>query len=265
MSKRPGPIHLLQLSDPHLFSDSQGGMFGLNTLHSLRAVLADVAGHYFDAGVVTGDLSQDLSPASYRQLHQELAALPMPLYLIPGNHDDRGLIEAEFSGSRVSSHRELLIGPWQIILLDSQIPGEVGGHLTDGELARLERLLAQGSAAHALVCVHHHPVAMGSKWLDQVGLENGYKLFEILAAHPKVKALLWGHVHQEFDESRAGVRLLSCPSTCIQFKPGCDRFELDLLPPGYRWLRLFDDGTLETGVRRLDTIPGQIDANKKGY
>ena len=34
-----------------------------------------------------------------------------------------------------------------------------------------------------------------------------------------VKAVLSGHVHQAFDVVEQGVRYLTSPSTCVQFKP----------------------------------------------
>jgi Icc protein len=258
-------INIVQFSDPHLFGDEEGSMYGLKTLQSLRAVVAEIAQHPFDLGVVTGDLSQDLTRAAYHHLREALQGLKMPLHLIPGNHDDLSLITAEFQDGAISCAKQVVLGQWQIILLNTQVEGEIGGFLSDDELNWLEQCLASGVAPYAVVCIHHHPVNMGSRWLDQIGLANSDRLFEVLASHPQVKALLWGHVHQEFDESRAGLRLLSCPSTCIQFKPGADKFELDLSPPGYRWLRLYDDGSLETGVKRLDAIPGEIDSNQKGY
>lgn len=265
MNNQNGYINIVQLSDPHLFANEQGCMYGLNTLQSLRAVVAEVAQQPFDLGVVTGDLSQDLEAAGYQHLREALQGLKMPLHLIPGNHDDWSLIMAEFQTGRISCAKRAVLGRWQVILLNTQVAGEVGGALSEAELSWLEETLASCATPHAVVCIHHHPVDMGSRWLDQIGLDNSDRLFEVLASHPQVKALLWGHVHQEFDENRAGVRLLSCPSTCIQFKPGSDRFALDPLPPGYRWLRLYDDGSLETGVKRLDAIPGQIDASQKGY
>lgn len=265
MNEARHSINLVQISDPHLFADEQGSMYGLNTLQSLRAVVEDVARQQFDLGLVTGDLSQDLSPAAYLRLREVLQGLNMPLHLIPGNHDDWPFMKGEFRDGTISCTKQVVLGEWQILLLNSQVPGEVGGSLSEEELRWLERSLASGAAPYSVVCVHHQPVNIGSRWLDQIGLKNSDKLFEVLASYPQVKALLWGHVHQEFDEERAGLRLLASPSTCIQFKPGSDKFELDLVAPGYRWLRLFDDGSLETGVKRLNKIPGEIDSSKKGY
>ena len=64
---------------------------------------------------------------------------------------------------------------------------------------------------------------------------------------------------------RGDVLLLSAPSTCIQFLPNSVGFAVDMTAPGYRWLELHPDGRIDTGIERLDTIPGQIDLAAGGY
>lgn len=240
-------------------------MYGLNTLHSLKMVLNEIAQQECDLGVLSGDIAQDNSRESYQHLKKCLQGFDRPVYLLPGNHDDISLMSPLFQGGNISCRKQIVVGNWQIILLNSQVEGQVGGYLAKAEIEWLEQCLADHATPHAVVCFHHQPVNIGCKWLDRIGLDNSDTLFEILAQYPEVKALLWGHIHQEFDETRAGLRLISCPSTCIQFKPRVDVFELDTLPPGYRWLELYEDGTLNTGVNRLADIPGKIDSGAKGY
>jgi Icc protein len=143
-------------------------------------------------------------------------------------------------------------GEWLFVMLDSYQHGMAAGRVGEGELARLDAALAAHADRHVLVCLHHHPVAAGSRWLDTVGLENGDALFEVLDRHRNVRVLLWGHVHQAFDGERRGVRLLATPSTCAQFKPGSDQFAIDQRPPGYRWFELHDDGRVESAVVWVD-------------
>ena len=89
---------------------------------------------------------------------------------------------------------------------------------------------------------------MGSRWLDTVGLRNAAAFFAVTDRHPQLRAIVWGHVHQASDQLRNGVRLISTPSTCAQFLPAADTFTLDTRPPGYRWLDLHPDGTIQTSV-----------------
>ncbi|MDO8698550.1 MAG: phosphodiesterase, partial [Pseudomonas sp.] len=112
---------------------------------------------------------------------------------------------------------------------------------------------------------HHHPVSIGCRWMEPIGLRNADELFAVLDAYPQVRGVLWGHIHQEFDQLRNGVRLLASPSTCVQFAPGSEEFQVDQEAPGYRWLRLHADGQLETGVSRVTGIPFEVDYSVKGY
>lgn len=71
-----------------------------------------------------------------------------------------------------------------------------------------------------------------------------------------------GHVHQQFEARCGQARIMGTPSTCIQFRPDCDNFELDDKSPGYRWLQLNDDGSIETGVERIEGfIPTDLSDN----
>jgi Icc protein len=148
------------------------------------------------------------------------------------------------------------IGAWQFIMLDSYDPGHVGGRLTQSELARLDRTLAD-SPAHAMICLHHHPVAMGSRWLDTIGLANADEFWRIVDSHPHVRGVAWGHVHQNYDARRGNVRLFATPSTGAQFLPKSDRYAVDSQPPAYRRFDLHADGRIETAVRWVESLSMQ--------
>ena len=102
--------------------------------------------------------------------------------------------------------------------------------------------------AYALVCLHHHPVPHGSAWLDELMLDNAEEFFAVLARHPGVRGLAWGHTHQPFEGMHGHIRLMGTPSTCMQFAQDADEFQVDDRPPAYRWIELGEDGSVETGV-----------------
>lgn len=247
------PTRLIQITDTHLFDSVDGALRGLNTAQSLAAVVARVRAQEtrIDGILATGDLSHDGGTPSYRHLLRLLAPLQAPVYCLPGNHDDMSVFACALKGRRAQSGGRLLADGWQVILLDSAVPGAVHGHLRRGELERLDENLHAQPDLHALICLHHQPVAVGSTWLDRLMLDNAEALFAIVDRHPQVRGVLWGHVHQAFDATRNGVRLLASPSSCVQFRPGCADFTLDDLPPGYRWLELQPNGRLASGVEYL--------------
>ncbi|GAB3371125.1 metallophosphoesterase family protein [Azotobacter armeniacus] len=257
---------LVQLTDSHLFADPEARLLGMQTQDSLQRVIELVRREQpqIDLVMASGDISQDGSAESYARFLQLCAPIAAPLRWIPGNHDAR---EAMRQASAGSDWRQPVVdlGNWRIVLLDSVIPGAVPGFLERSELALLEQALAEAPERHHLVCLHHHPVSIGCHWMEPIGLRNAEVLFSVLDRFPQVRALLWGHVHQEFDRMRCGVRLLASPSTCVQFTPGSEDFSVSDQAPGYRWLRLQADGRLDTGVSRLTDYCFQIDYGKGRY
>ncbi len=259
-------VLLVQLSDSHLFAEPDGRLLGMDTADSLNQVVRLVRDEQPDVDLVlaTGDLSQDASLESYQRFREITAPIAAPIRWFPGNHDE---LEAMREATEGTDLLEPVIdlGAWRVILLDSTIPGAVPGQVTDEQVGLLERAIQAAPDKHLLISFHHHPVPIGSKWMDRIGIYNPEKLFVVLDRYPNVRCLLWGHVHQEIDRMRGDMRLLASPSTCVQFTPGSEDFCVDSPAPGYRWLRLHPDGLLETGVSRVTGIDFEVDYSIKGY
>ncbi|MBL4606466.1 MAG: 3',5'-cyclic-AMP phosphodiesterase [Pseudomonadales bacterium] len=268
-AEKPAGIKVAQVSDPHLFGSVDGKLLGLNTDESLRSVVELVKAEQPDLDIVlaTGDISQDGSEASYNRFESIISTLQSPSYWLHGNHDNDVAILQVLSGNERLSPCVISAGKsWRIIMLNSSVKDEVGGRLADSELEFLREKLEEYNDKHVIVALHHHPVKMGSTWLDEQIVTNADDFLGILSKHKQVKVLMWGHVHQVMDTTNEdGLRLLSAPSTCVQFKPGQDDFTADTQPPGYRWLELFEDGSFDTGVSRVEGLEFEVDYTIKGY
>ena len=263
-----GVLRVVQLTDTHLCREAGGALLGMDTDHSLQAVIDTVKKERASVDLLlgTGDLSDNGCPEAYTRLEGYFGQFACPQFWLPGNHDSRAAMEgAAKSPDRLSG--ELTSDHWQILLLDSQVPGEVGGELGEAELQRLDESLARAAqdGLSTLVCLHHQPVAVGSDWIDEQMVADADAFWAIIERHSHVKAVLWGHVHQECDRDRKGVRLLATPSTCVQFAPGSADFKADAQPPGYRWLDLHPDGRLDTGVSRVLDVEFSVDLDSGGY
>jgi Icc protein len=261
-------VRLLQITDMHLFGDPNGELLGQSTRSTFELVL-DLAQRTrwpVERILLTGDLVHDETPAGYRYLADRMAPLGTPYSCLPGNHDAPRLMEAVLGGGLLSSEPNVRCGQWNLVFLDSTIPGEDGGHLDERQLEILERALASDPERHALVCLHHQPVPVGSAWMDTMALDNPDAFFRVIDRHPQVRSVLWGHVHQEYTSRRRDVLLLATPSTCIQFLPGSETFAVDPRTPGFRWLDLQADGQIHTGVCRIPAYPRPLDlSNTGGY
>lgn len=265
--KSSRPVRVLQITDMHLYGDSSGTLLGLNTQASLEAVIAEARAHSLPADLIlaTGDLTHDSSPAAYERVFDYLESYGLPVYCLPGNHDEVETLQKTINHKLIKYVEHTHVGSWHLVFLDSTIPGSEGAHLRPETLAALDEHLAAAPDAHTMVCLHHQPIAMGSRWLDTMAVDNPEAFFEIIDRHPQVRGILWGHVHQELDRMYKDIKMMSTPSTCIQFLPMSDDFAVDPVPPGYRWLDLHPDGRIETAVRRISRIPGEIDLASNGY
>ena len=113
--------------------------------------------------------------------------------------------------------------------------------------------------------MHHSPVEVGCRWLDTQKIQNAGSLYDLLIEHGNVKAVLTGHVHQQFDGVWGELALHTAPSSCIQFKKNSDDFAVSGEPPGYRWLDLRADGVIVTGVEFIDGFNQSPDVQNTGY
>lgn len=239
----------------------------MHTAASMRHCVELVRKQHWPADLVlaTGDLTHDASVAAYQQFRDNLATLQAPICAIAGNHDVSALLHNTLNNAQITTRGSVIFGQWQIILLDSSILDSEAGFLPETELQHLQQSLQQHPEHHALICLHHPPVAVECTWLDTMQLQNSEQFFNIIDQHPQVRGVLWGHIHQEYHQQRNRVQLIGSPSTCIQFKPRSPDFATDDKPPGYRWLALHVDGKIDTGVCRLSFMPDEVEMNSDGY
>lgn len=198
-----------------------------------------------DIAIVTGDTVQDDSAAAYGHFIDLLAPLGIPVHCLPGNHDVRDLMRETLNEAPFHYCETVRSGNWLIVGLDSCVSGQAGGRISLEELERMDREIGESDATHVMVCLHHPPVLMGSRWLDSVGLDNRDDFLQRAGASGKVRLVIFGHVHQSYDADHYGIQVLGTPSTCRQFAPKRASFAVDDEPPAYRRIQLRDDGNIE--------------------
>ena len=250
---------VLQITDLHLRAERQATLLGVDTAHSLRAVLQQALGEATpDAVLVTGDIAHDPVPAAYRkfvQIMDEFVAVP---YLcVAGNHDVAPAMAELLEPS------ELTLPGWRIVALDSHVDDTPEADVSAADWNRVQAALSVGDGRWVLVVTHHPPVPVGCPWLDKDRIKNGGELLESLSEHSSAKGMVFGHAHQVVETEYRSIPLLGTPSTCFQFAPRSAEFAIDGQMPGYRWLTLGPDGQLASRVRRLVDYPLQIDLSDR--
>lgn len=243
-------MRLVQISDCHLHADPAARARAGFPLRQLEAVVESVNRERPDMVLVTGDISNDETAASYQLAQRTLGRLAAPWFWLAGNHDDPALM---------AETRELLdeldIGAWRILMLNTHVSGEAHGELGPERLADLAARLEEDDRP-TLIAMHHPPLTVGSAWIDALGLKDREAFWQTLCAFGQVRAILCGHIHQAFTGhgrlAEGEVAVFGCPSTTDQFLAHAESFAIDEASrPGYRVLDL-GAGEVTTWVERVD-------------
>lgn len=249
------PLTVLQITDTHLHATKDSKMRGVRTYDTYMRVLQAATGgaQRPDCIVVTGDVVQDESREGYTHFRESLEHLGIPVIVTSGNHDDPAMLAEVLDSPPFHVDRSIRFSHWSLIAVSTHLMGEDAGGLGERRRASLKRVIAEHADQHVLVCMHHHPIPMGSRWLDAVALRDSAEFLQMIDTCSNVRAVTCGHVHQASERDRNGVTYFTSPSTCSQFRPAREFFELDDLPPGCRWFSLYEDGRLSSTLQWLET------------
>lgn len=214
---------LCQISDLHIKPERRLAYGLVDTATMLERCVAHIGRlrQEPDAVIVTGDLVDSGTPAEYSLLRELLAPLSMPLYLMPGNHDERRAMRQVFSDHAYLQSTSRFIQyviddfPLRLVALDTVIPGQGGGTLCDERLSWLERKLAESSKP-TVVALHHPPFVTGIGHMDRVALDASIKLEQIVARHSHVERVIAGHLHRPITVRFGGTVASTCPSPAHQ-------------------------------------------------
>ncbi|GAP36526.1 phosphodiesterase [Piscinibacter sakaiensis] len=265
----PAPLLLAQLSDPHLGLSPAAFGGQLDTTEALQRAVAHVAAldPRPDAVLLTGDLAEHGRPEEYALLRRLLAPLPMPVYAVPGNHDDPAAARAGLDPAQMPVDADapagrccyrVALGGLQLVALDTVVPRQPHGALDAAQLDWLARTLAACADAPVLVFMHHPPLPTGLAAMDACRLLDGAEaLAARLRAHGRVEGVLCGHLHRPVQLRFAGTGLHVAPSVAHQLaldlRPAAP-LRARLEPPQVSLHRWTAELGLCTHLSRVDTV-----------
>lgn len=225
------PFLLVQLSDPHIgatWTNRDPAALWRAAIELVRD-LPDRP----DAVLVSGDLGEHGADEEYAVVKSALDTIAAPVFVLPGNHDDRARLRQHFGlGGEHDEpvHYTVDLGPVRLVVLDSTRPGADFGALGKPQLDWLEAELAAAPDQDTLLAMHHPPFLTGMAPWDAIGVVPADRagLGDVVRRHPQVRRILAGHVHCRITGELAGCIVLSAPSTYVQARPRYDTDELDL-------------------------------------
>lgn len=204
-----GTLSILHLSDTHLLAQGMHWQSVDTRETMLRALRTLLPLEELDLLLISGDVSDDGTPDSYRMV-RELAEDyayrrdARVLYAM-GNHDSRSGFwsvhgnghpgsAAEPDGGQLPIYGRTELGGFRVISLDSSVPGRTHGYLDRGQLDWLSEELRTPSAAGTVLVVHHPPVEPVTPLHDGIELQNPEDLAQVLLGSD-VRLVLSGHYH----------------------------------------------------------------------
>lgn len=215
---------IAQITDCHIGAREFSGLAELRAESNLRRCIEHIQSLAVlpDAVLATGDLVNSGTDDEFALFRACLEPLTMPVYMIPGNHDDRAALRRAFPdhdyipGDSGRMRYVLELAGLRLICLDTLIPGETHGRLGSTQLAWLGDRLDDDPGAPTIIVMHHPPFDIGVHRMDRIKCEDGEALATVLAMRPRVERILCGHAHRYAMVDFAGTVGIAAPSTAAQ-------------------------------------------------
>ncbi len=216
---------ILQITDAHIVGEGKLVSGRLETAGALARLVERIISirHQIgpiDAVLVSGDLSDDGSKASYARFKSLLAPLDLPTYVIPGNHDAREPLRGAFAdhlpvAGPLNWARK--VGDVYLVGLDTLVEGQGHGTLSSETLTFLRDALVKADVSAVLLALHHPPFASGITFMDAISLTNAQDLRDAVTGYNGELRIVCGHIHSMMVTNVGGHTAVSAPSPCSTF------------------------------------------------
>jgi len=203
---------LAQISDPHIRADTEAPTL------ALKRALEGARRYGAEAILLTGDLVNDEKPEEYAELTRALASPPAPMFVLPGNHDDRSLIRDSFADHRYlprGDNLSYVVDSYavRLVMVDQICPSQTHGDFTPELAAWLDSTLAASPDKPTLVALHHPPFVTHDILFDRIGLHEQGRFADVIAKHRQVQRIICGHHHRVAIGQVAHAPAIIAPST----------------------------------------------------
>ncbi len=195
---------LVQITDTHILPPGEL-LYGYSdtSAHLRETVRAIVATRpKADVVLITGDLVERSDGDCYNHFLDLIKRLDMPVYVIPGNHDDPALMPgffadtAYFPAQGPTYQYTIEAFPFRIIALNSHLCNSELPAFDNDRLQWLEQAL-EASDKPTLVAIHHPPMKTGIEFIDMGGTQWFQGLKAVLDQSAQVKLVICGHCHTD--------------------------------------------------------------------
>jgi Icc protein len=218
-------MRFVHISDLHFFVKvSNYPMLRKNLILALKMLVDDIKSieEHLDFVAITGDLTQIGDLNSYSQLKILLDILNIPVYVVPGNHDDPMLLADVFNDGAVQhvngfSDYCIDVNGAQLLGINSQIIGKERGELSELQLSWIKEKLESKKFSRHIILMHHPPFLTGFSGYDEtIQLSGRIVLGDMVENSPSKIIILSGHIHKPFQAVWRGANCYIAGAPCFQ-------------------------------------------------
>ena len=246
-------MEIIQITDLHISKDKTDSKHDCVPYERLTKVLEHISANHSQHSnlVITGDLSNDFTHESYKNISSLIKQFEFNVSILPGNHDDLSMMKLICDDQIKLESLDCKSKYFSIFNFDTHIQDNVKGVINQREIENLDNQLS-ANRTNVIIFCHHPLIKVNSEWIDMNITENNNLLVQFMLKHNDITFNVFsGHVHQEFYKRINNVCFYTSPSTCYQFEAQSDNFNVDRsLSNGYRVISLHGN-TLTTNVIRL--------------
>jgi 3',5'-cyclic-AMP phosphodiesterase len=180
-----------------------------------RGAIAEMLALDPDAVVVKGDLTDTGSDEQYNAFLAAYGAFGDRLVHVRGNHD------AYHGQSYAAGDQCLDLDGVRVLLLDTVLPGESTGDITDDQIDWVDSLSAEADRP-VIVMGHHQQWIEGKRSDDYFGLhpDASDALSKVVARRKRIIGYTAGHTHRHRVRMMPGTSVPSVEIGCVKDFPG---------------------------------------------
>jgi Icc protein len=230
----------IHISDHHLGTSDTDNPYGYPAAQTFRTVMGSISRYILthtaeniDFIVSTGDIVNTSNDEAYQflinMLNLHLGSQPpgplylqyedlcnFPMYLLPGNHDQRDTFSRNlFPRSRPAPLVNAIFLHNDIHFICIDWGAEDKARLYPETYQFLRRALQE--TGPFVLFMHHNIVPLGTPWLDRFIADDVERFYELLAKK-NVLGIFCGHLHSTYERWLMGIPVYGLRSTAFQFK-----------------------------------------------
>jgi 3',5'-cyclic AMP phosphodiesterase CpdA len=195
---------LVQITDTHILPKGELLYAQVDTSVHLRRTVVEInrIRPLPDLLIITGDLVERPDEESYAHFKELIAPLSIPVFVLPGNHDDPEVMAEVFADTPCFPVKDNTFQysieehEFRLLALNSHAGGSELPELDGLHLDWLKKELPK-SEAPTLVALHHPPMRTGIEFIDMGGAEWFQGLKDVLDNTHNVHLVICGHCHTD--------------------------------------------------------------------